>query len=133
MSNKERKVLLVEGSGLTIGYKMLDALQEAFAQGYRAPNNTEQQIPNRPVVTPRQARFVLFKDLDGEQPEKVEQEVEQQEEEVVTESVEDDEQSEAGVTADNTKKEILAYAKENGIEVDPTSNKAELLEAINGV
>lgn len=115
MSNKERKVLVVEGSGLTIGYKMLNALQEAFAQGYRAPNNTEQQIPNRPVVTPRQARFVLFKDLEGEQPEKV------------------GVQEQQGVTAENTKKEILAYAKEKGIEVDPTSNKAELLEAINGV
>ena len=130
MSNKERKVLVVEGSGLTIGYKMLNALQEVFAQGYRAPNNTEQQIPNRPIVTPRQARFVLFKDLDSEQSEKVEQ---QEEEEVVAEKLEVGEQEQQGVTADNTKKEILAYAEENGIEVDPTSNKAKLLEAINGV
>lgn len=115
MLNKERKVFQVSGSGLTVGYKMLDKLFEKFQEGYRPPNDKEQQIPNRPEITPRKARFVLFKDDVGS------------EELVAEEDVED-----VGVSMDNTKKEILAYAESKGIEVSPVDNKESLLKAING-
>ncbi len=39
--------------------------------------------------------------------------------------------AEAGVSASMKKDELLEYAKDHGIEVDPKAKKAEIIEAIN--